>query len=317
MVNALNRYGCHVMTLDNLSTGHRKFVRGGLFIKGRIGDELLLEKIFSAHPIDAVMHFAASSLVGESVVDPIKYYQNNVTETLSLVKAMIRFEVPNFIFSSTAAVYGEPDSVPITEEHPCRPTNPYGTTKVTIERMLQDCDSAYGLKYMSLRYFNAAGAAESGEIGERHEPETHLIPLVLKVAAGENNHIKIFGTDYPTADGTCVRDYVHVEDLVQAHTLALEALIAGERSSIYNLGNNTGYSVRQVVDLSRKITGHPIPSIETERRPGDPAVLVAASEKIKRALGWKPKFETLDRIIETAWAWHQKERLRMVAKAAN
>jgi UDP-glucose 4-epimerase len=307
MVKDLLRADYYVITLDDLSQGHRELVPGGLFIKGSLGDITLLEKIFSDHRIDAVMHFAAHCLVGESVGIPLEYYRNNLARTVELLDAMLRHNVRRFIFSSTAAVYGEPVDVPITEDHPCKPTNPYGATKIAVERMLQDCDSAHGLKYVSLRYFNAAGADESGEIGERHEPETHLIPLLLKVATGELDSIKVFGTDYPTPDGTCIRDYIHVSDLTQAHMLALEALLAGRESHVYNLGNSKGYSVREVIELARKVTGKPIPAIETDRRPGDPAVLIASSDKIKKALGWKPRYEDIETIIKTAWLWHQKE----------
>ncbi len=303
MVLDLLEQGYEVVVLDDLSTGYRELVLGGYFIEGRLDDESLLKKIFSERKIDAVMHFAAFSLVGESVTNPLKYYRNNVAATAVLLDAMVRQGVKRFIFSSTAAVYGEPDAVPITEEHPCRPTNPYGATKLAVERMLKDCGEAYGLRYMSLRYFNAAGAHESGKIGERHEPESHLIPLVLKVATGERENIGIFGTDYPTADGTCVRDYIHVNDLTQAHLLALEALMNGAASAVYNLGNSKGYSVREVIELARRVTDHPIPAVEMARRAGDPAVLIAASDKIRRELGWQPRYEDLKRIIETAWGW--------------
>ena len=317
MVKDLLRADYSVITLDDLSKGHRELVPGGLFVEGSLGDSTLLSKIFSDHRIDAVMHFAAYSLVGESVEDPLEYYRNNLARTVELLNAMIRHDVKRFIFSSTAAVYGEPVEVPITEEHPCNPTNPYGATKIAVERMLQDCNSAYGLKYASLRYFNAAGADESGGIGEWHEPETHLVPLILKVATGELENIKIYGTDYPTPDGTCIRDYIHVNDLTQAHMLALEALLAGRDSSVYNLGNSKGYSVGEVIELARKLTGHTIPAIETDRRLGDPAMLVASSDKIRKALGWKPRYGDLETIIKTAWVWHQKLASREKEKARN
>lgn len=307
MVKDLLDKGCDVITLDDLSTGHRSLLPGGSFVKGDLGDEDVLNRLFSSHNISAVMHFAAFSLVGESMENPLKYYRNNLAATTSLLSSMIRHNVKRFIFSSTAAVYGEPLEIPITETHPCNPTNPYGATKIAVERMLQDCDSSYGLKYVSLRYFNASGADESGTIGERHTKETHLIPLVLKVATGEREYISIFGTDYPTPDGTCIRDYIHVNDLTQAHLLALEALLSGEESAIYNLGNNQGYSVREVVELAKKVTGKKIPVLEADRRPGDPARLIASSEKIKTSLGWNPKYENLKTIIKTAWVWHQKE----------
>jgi len=296
-----------VITLDDLSTGHLELLPGGEFIEGSLGDTVLLDKLFSTHKISAVMHFAAFSLVGESVEKPLKYYRNNMATTAELLDSMIRHKIKRFIFSSTAAVYGEPVEIPITESHPCNPTNPYGRSKIAVERMLKDCDSAYGLKHISLRYFNASGADESGDIGERHTNETHLIPLILEVANGRRENINIFGTNYPTHDGTCIRDYIHVSDLTQAHLLALEALLSGGKSAVYNLGNNRGYSVREVIELARKLTGKPIPAIEADRRPGDPAILIASSDKIKKKLGWKPKFEDLENIIKTAWIWHQKE----------
>ncbi|MBW2681652.1 MAG: UDP-glucose 4-epimerase GalE [Deltaproteobacteria bacterium] len=307
MVKDLLDAGYHVITLDDLSTGHRELLPGGEFIEGGLGDTVLLDKLFSTHKISAVMHFAAFSLVGESVEKPLKYYRNNMAATAELLDSMIRHSVKRFIFSSTAAVYGEPVDIPITESHPCTPTNPYGESKIAVERMLKDCDSAYGLKYISLRYFNAAGADRSGEIGERHRNETHLIPLVLEVAAGRRENIKIFGTNYPTPDGTCIRDYIHVSDLSGAHLLALNSLLSGGDSAVYNLGNNRGYSVREVIELSRKVTGKPIPAIEADKRPGDPAILIASSDKIKKNLGWKPEYEDLETIIKTAWKWHQKE----------
>ena len=304
MVKDLLKAGYGVITLDDLSTGHRDLLPGGLFFEGDLGDAILLDKIFSNHPITAVMHFAAFSLVGESVKNPLNYYRNNIARTIELLAAMVRNNVKFFIFSSSAAVYGEPVEIPIKEDHVCNPTNPYGATKVAVEKLLNDCDNAYGLKSVSLRYFNAAGADESSEIGERHDPETHLIPLILKAAKGEREDIKIFGTDYPTHDGTCIRDYIHVSDLAQAHLLALEALLSGKESAIYNLGNSRGYSVREVVELVGKVTGKNIRTVEVERRPGDPAELVAASDKIRQELGWKPKYEDLMTIITTAWNWH-------------
>ena len=307
MVKDLLDANYKVITLDDLSTGHRELIPGGEFIEGRLGDTALLDTLFSTRDISAVMHFAAFSLVGESVENPLKYYRNNMAATAELLNSMIRHNVKRFIFSSTAAVYGEPVDIPITETHPCTPTNPYGKTKIAVEGMLNDCDSAYGLKYISLRYFNAAGADKSGKIGERHRNETHLIPLVLEVAAGRRENIKIFGADYPTPDGTCIRDYIHVSDLSSAHLLALNALLSGGDSAVYNLGNNKGYSVREVIELARKVTGKPILAIEADKRPGDPAILIASSDKIKEKLGWKPQYEDLEIIIETAWKWHQKE----------
>ena len=308
MVKDLLRAGYEVVTLDDLSTGHRELLPGGIFYEGNLSDGKLLDRIFSEYQISAVMHFAAFSLVGDSMQDPIAYYRNNIAGTIELLAGMVRNNVKHFIFSSSAAVYGEPVEIPIKEDHPCNPTNPYGTTKVAVEQFLNDCDYAYGLKSVSLRYFNAAGAHESCEIGELHEPETHLIPLVLKAASGEQKNIKIFGTDYPTSDGTCIRDYVHVSDLAQAHLLALEALLSGKESSVYNLGNSKGYSVRKVIELAGKITGKTIRTVEVERRPGDPAELVAASDKIRQDLGWKPEYEDLETIITTAWNWHTSEK---------
>jgi UDP-glucose 4-epimerase len=306
MVKLLLDENYEVVILDNFSTGHRRLVTGGVLVEGDLGDTGLLEGIFSAHEIAAVMHFAAFSLVGESVQSPLKYYHNNIAETLALIEAMIRNNVMRFIFSSTAAVYGEPAQIPIAEDHPCRPTNPYGTTKRCVERILSDCDAAHGLKSISLRYFNASGADGSGTIGEMHDPESHLIPLVLKSAL-TRKPIKIFGTDYPTPDGTCIRDYVHVTDLARAHLLALDALMDGASSALYNMGNSVGYSVRQVIDLAAKVTGKDIPSIEYGRRPGDPAVLVANADKIKQSLGWRPRYEALETIIQTAWKWHRRQ----------
>lgn len=303
MVQLLLEQGHEVVVLDNLSTGHRRLVVGGRLVKGCLGDRKLLDGILSTHKIAAVMHFAAFSLVGESVQVPLKYYQNNVAETIALIERMLHHGVKRFIFSSTAAVYGEPEEIPIGEDHPCRPTNPYGFSKLCVERILSDCQAAYGLKSMCLRYFNAAGAHASGRIGEMHDPESHLIPLVLK-SARSGKPVRIFGMDYPTPDGTCLRDYVHVADLAQAHLLALNALLEDAPGAVYNLGNSVGYSVRQVIDLAVKVTGKKINVIEDARRPGDPAILVAKADKIKRTLGWKPMYEDLKIILETAWRWH-------------
>lgn len=307
MVKELVDAGYDVVCLDNFSTGHKDMTGEQRVIKGDLGDKEVLQNLFSTYKIHAVMHFAAFSLVGESVEQPLKYYRNNIGQTTELLNEMIRNNVNNFIFSSSAAVYGEPSEVPLSEDHPCKPTNPYGATKIAVEHLLESCSQAYGLKYTALRYFNAAGADPSAAIGERHDPETHLIPLVLKVATGQRELIKVFGTDYPTPDGTCIRDYVHVCDLTNAHLLALEALHEGAESMVYNLGSSTGYSVKEVIDVARKVTGHVIPAVDSERRQGDPAVLIASSEKIKRALGWIPRYDDLTDIIQTAWAWHQKE----------
>jgi UDP-glucose 4-epimerase len=299
-----------VVTLDNLSRGHRDLVPGGAFIEGDLGNPADLERLFREHDIRAVMHFAAHSLVGESVEQPLVYYRNNVANTLTLLEAMQQTGVRHFIFSSTAAVYGEPQQTPITEDLPCAPTNPYGATKLAVERLLHDVSAAGGLTFSILRYFNAAGADASGEIGERHRPETHLIPLVLQVATGARESIGIYGTDYPTPDGTCLRDYIHVSDLTRAHLLALEALLAGAGNSTYNLGNSTGYSVRQIIETARAVSGHPIPTVTADRRPGDPAVLIADSGRIRAALGWRPQYEDIEAIIRSAWVWHQQEARR-------
>jgi UDP-glucose 4-epimerase len=310
MVKALLESHFSVIVLDDLTSGHREFVGNCRLVEGSILDRPLLESLFATARIDAVMHFAAFSLVGESVTNPIAYYRNNIVGTLTLLDVMLNKGVKRFIFSSSAAVYGEPVEIPITEDHPCSPTNPYGETKLSVEWLLKNCDSAHGLRYMSLRYFNAAGADPSGTIGERHLPETHLIPLVLKTALGELPHIRIFGTQYATPDGTCLRDYIHVNDLAEAHLLALQVLLNDGHSAVYNLGNSRGYSVRDIIELSRNITGCPIPAVEAGARTGDPAVLVAASEKIKRELGWKPMHESLEGIIESAWRWHRLEHER-------
>ena len=310
MVKDLLRAGHSVVILDNLSKGHRELIPGGVFVEGDLGDSALLDRLFTEHDISAVMHFAAYSLVGESVQEPLAYYRNNVARTVELLDAMRRHDITRFIFSSTAAVYGEPVATPISEDHPNQPTNPYGAGKLAVERMLADCAAGYGLRYVALRYFNAAGADTEGGLGERHEPESHLIPLVLQTATGERDSIQIYGEDYPTPDGTCLRDYVHVSDLAQAHLLALESLLGDGVNAIYNLGNSKGYSVREVIDIARRITGKPIPTRSAARRPGDPAVLVADSSKIRKALGWQPRYEQLEAIIASAWDWHQREAQR-------
>lgn len=305
MVKRLLEDGFDVVIIDNFSTGRRRLVTGGILVRGDLGDSELLDRVFSEHQFAAVMHFAAFSLVGESVKEPLKYYRNNIAKTVELIEAMIRNSVMRFIFSSTAAVYGEPQTIPIDEDHPCQPTNPYGESKLCVEHILSDCDAAEGLKYICLRYFNASGADASGCIGEMHDPESHLIPLVLKSALTQTP-INVFGTDYDTPDGTCLRDYVHVTDLVDAHMLALNALLNGASSTVYNLGNSIGYSVRQVIELALRVTGKHISVIDCPRRSGDPAVLVANADRIKQSLGWRPKYEELETIIETAWNWHCK-----------
>jgi len=304
-VYALLKRNEEVVVVDNLATGHSESVLGGKLYIGDLRDEDFLDKVFSENDIEAVMHFAASSLVGESVENPFKYYENNVCGTLSLLKAMKKHGVKKIVFSSTAAVYGEPERVPIKEEDRTEPTNPYGETKLAIERMLKWADVAYGIKYVALRYFNVAGALETGEIGEDHSPETHLIPIILQVALGKRDKVMIYGDDYPTKDGTPIRDYIHVMDLVDAHILALEKLRKENKSEVYNLGNGEGFTVKEVIEVARKVTGHPIPAEVTGRRPGDPAVLVASSEKAMKDLGWRPKYAYLEEIIESAWMWHK------------
>lgn len=307
MVLDLLRADYPVVTLDDLSRGHRELVPGGDFVEGDLGDPAVLAQVFRQYPVKAVMHFAAHSQVGESVQQPLEYYRNNVANTISLLQSMQQAGIQKFIFSSTAAVYGEPGETPITENHPCAPTNPYGNTKLAVERILRDVSHASGLTYSILRYFNAAGADAGGGVGERHRPETHLVPLVLQVATGERESIRIFGDDYPTPDGTCLRDYIHVSDLTRAHLLALESLLNGGGSTTFNLGNSSGHSVHQVIQSARQITGHPIPALTVGRRAGDPAILIADSTRIRAALGWRPRYENIEDIIRSAWAWHQKE----------
>jgi UDP-glucose 4-epimerase len=304
VVKGLLHQGHHPIVYDNLQTGHRKAVKDTLFIHGDLADSERLRQAFQSHSIQAVMHFAADSLVGESVKDPLKYFNNNVKNSLQIIEVMEEFDINKFVFSSSAAVYGEPKKIPITEDHPCVPTNPYGETKWIFEKVLETFYEAGKIDYISLRYFNAAGADQEGELGEDHSPETHLIPIGI-IAALNGKSIPIFGTDYETPDGTCIRDYIHVTDLAQAHILALEKLERGGISGIYNLGNGNGYSVREVIETVRKVTGKKIVSIESPRRPGDPARLVASSEKIKEELGWAPKYPDLETIVETAWRWHQ------------
>jgi len=293
------------VVLDNLVYGHREAVKWGPFIEGAMDKRDILDKIFTDYEIGAVMHFAAFAYVGESVNDPGKYYTNNVAATLSLLNAMIKHNVLKFIFSSTCSTYGEPVEIPITEIHPQNPINPYGRSKLMVEQILDDYGKAYGLNFISLRYFNAAGADPDGETGEDHDPETHLIPLILQTAVGKRDEITVFGDDYPTEDGTCVRDYIHVTDLAQAHLLALERLIGNKPGGKYNLGNGYGSSVKQVIDTARKITGKKIPSKIAARRPGDPAILAGSSKKAVEELGWKPEFADLESILKTAWRWHK------------
>ncbi len=305
MCKYLARCRYNPIVLDSLVCGHRQAVKWGPFFKGCMSDPDLLRNIFSDYRIDAVMHFAAFCYVGESVTLPAKYYRNNVANTISLLEVMVENKVPNFIFSSSCATYGEPVEIPIHENHPQKPISPYGRTKLIVEQMLEDFREAYGLESVSLRYFNAAGADPAGELGEDHDPETHLIPLVLQAALDKRPGIDVFGDDYPTRDGTCIRDYIHIEDLAQAHLLALERLLSGLPGGQYNLGNGEGYSVKEVIDISRKITGRPIPARMVGRRAGDPAVLVGSSEKAMNELGWRPHFTELETIVETAWMWHK------------
>ena len=291
--------------LDNLQKGHKDALLGGKFYEGDLRDDGFLDKVFRENHIDAVIHFAADSLVGESVSDPLKYYNNNVVSTLRLLTKMKDYGVKNIVFSSTAATYGEPENTPILETDRTLPTNPYGETKLSVEKALKWADNAYGIKYVSLRYFNAAGAHISGKIGEDHRPESHLIPIILQVALGKREYIQIFGDDYNTPDGSCVRDYIHVTDLAQAHIMALKKLRNGGDSGIYNLGNGKGFYVREVVALVRKITEIDIKEVIAPRRAGDPAVLIASSEKIRKELKWEPKYNELSTIVETAWNWHK------------
>ncbi|MCD6137424.1 MAG: UDP-glucose 4-epimerase GalE [Deltaproteobacteria bacterium] len=303
----LFKHGYNPVVLDSLVCGHQQAVRWGPFFKGSMSDSDLLREIFSAYPIAAVMHFAAFCYVGESVKEPAKYYRNNVANTLALLEVMVEKKVPYFIFSSSCAVYGNPVQTPIDEAHPLKPISPYGRTKLMVEEILEDFRNAYGLESVSLRYFNAAGADPDAELGEDHDPETHLIPLVLETALGKKDYINILGNDYPTRDGTCIRDYIHVEDLAQAHFLALERLLNGLPGGRYNLGNGKGYSVREVIEMGQMVTGKPISVRVAERRTGDPAILVSSSEKAIRELGWKPHYPELQAIMETAWNWHRKK----------
>ncbi|ABK61864.1 UDP-glucose 4-epimerase GalE [Clostridium novyi] len=305
-VAELLQNGQDIVVLDNLEKGHREAVLGGKFYEGDLRDSKILDRVFTENNIDSVIDFAAYSLVGESVEEPLKYFENNIGSVINLLDVMKRHGVKNIVFSSTAATYGEPENTPILESDKTFPTNPYGESKLAVEKILKWCDKAYGIKYTALRYFNAAGAHISGEIGENHNPETHLIPIILQVASGKREKIMIFGEDYPTEDGTCIRDYIHVTDLANAHILALERLKKGKESATYNLGNGKGFSVKEVVEVARKVTGCNIKAEIAERRAGDPAILIASSDKAKKELGWNPKYNSLETIIETAWNWHKK-----------
>ena len=299
----LLRHNHSVTVLDDLSRGHKQAVpHGADLVVGNIADPSCLERVFSAGRFDAVMHFAAFAEVGESTIVPELYFRNNSANTLTLLEAVLAHKVSRFVFSSTAALYGEPEQIPIVESAPMRPTNPYGESKLQTERVLDWFHRIHGLRYASLRYFNAAGAFE--ECGENHEPESHLIPLILQVALGQRDAIDIYGTDYPTADGTCIRDFIHIHDIAMAHLLVLEALQTSGKL-IFNLGNGSGFSVRETIDTARRVTRHAIPVRECPRRPGDPAVLVASSQTIRQMLGWTPRYDSLESIIDSAWRWHR------------
>mgnify|MGYP003583319227 FL=1 len=306
MLLALQQKGIQVTVLDNLSNGHAEAVLYGDLVVGDVADTALLDQIFTQNTIDAVLHFASFIQVGESVTDPAKYYANNVSNTIGLLNAMQRHGVKNLVFSSTAATFGEPQYNPIDERHPQHPINPYGRSKWMVEQLLQDYEHAYGLHSVCLRYFNAAGAHPEGLVGERHEPETHLIPLILQAASGKRSHITVFGRDYDTPDGTCIRDYIHVMDLVQAHVQALEFLDKEHTSANFNLGNGEGFSVQQVLDVARAVTGKDFVVQEGARRAGDPARLVASSALARKVLGWQPQYPDLRTIVEHAWAWECK-----------
>jgi UDP-glucose 4-epimerase len=304
-VRRLIEAGHEVVVYDNLCAGHRAAVHPkATFVEGDLADRVSMEGLFDAGRFDAAMHFAAFLNVGESVSEPLAYWQNNVANTLKLLDVMKAYDVTRFVFSSTCAVYGEPATLPIVEELPKAPINPYGATKLAVEWMLRHCATAWNLGSVSLRYFNASGAAADGTLGEDHDPEIHLIPIVLQVALGQREAVKIFGTDYPTPDGTCIRDYIHVEDLAEAHLRAVEACQPGTTEA-YNVGTGNGNSVLEIVQAARTVTGHAIPTIEAPRRPGDPPALYAAPGRLNKALGWKPHYRDVRKVIETAWAWHR------------
>lgn len=308
-VLTLQKAGYEVIILDSLVYGHQDLVENVLKAKLIVGstcDRALLREVFANHQIDAVMHFAAYAYVGESVTEPAKYYDNNVVGTLTLLEAMLEANVKTFVFSSTCATYGVPDSVPITEDQSQNPINPYGATKLMVERILQDFSHAYDFRSVCLRYFNAAGADPEGNLGEDHNPETHLIPLVLQTALGQRESVSVFGTDYDTPDGTCIRDYIHVLDIAQAHILALKYLMDNGATDVFNLGNASGFSVKEVIETARKITGKEIKAEFGDRRPGDPPALVGSGAKAQKILGWQPAYSNLDDIISHAWQWHQK-----------
>lgn len=298
--------GEDTVIIDNLQTGYLDAIHpDAKFYKGDIRDKEFLDKVFKQEKIDAVIHFAANSLVGESMTNPLKYYDNNLYGTMILLESMLENGIDKIVFSSTAATYGEPENLPILETDKTEPTNTYGETKLSMEKMFKWVSKAHNIRYVSLRYFNACGAHKSGKIGEAHKPETHLIPLILQVPNNQRKEIKIFGDDYNTKDGTCIRDYIHVTDLANAHILAIKYLNEGNESNIFNLGNGVGFSVKEVIEVARKITSHPIPAVIESRRAGDPATLIASSEKAKNILGWKPNFTNLNEIVESAWKWHK------------
>jgi UDP-glucose 4-epimerase len=304
-VHQLHDRGEKVIIIDNLETGNKQAIHANAsFYEGDIRDIDFLRSVFASESIDAVIHFAANSLVGESMENPLKYYDNNVHGTQKLLEAMVEYNVKNIVFSSTAATYGEPDTVPITEDMATNPANPYGETKLAMERMIEWADKAYGIKYVSLRYFNVAGARQTGEIGEDHDPETHLIPIILQAALNKRPSVTIYGDDYNTPDGTCIRDYIHVEDLIDAHLLALKYLQQGGKSEIFNLGSSQGFSVKELVDTARSITGKEIPAVIGPRRAGDPSTLIASSTKAREILGWNPARTSIEEIMKDAWNWH-------------
>ena len=308
-VLALQDAGYEVVILDNLVYGHRELVETVLkveLIEGDIGNRELLDQIFKSREFAAVMHFAAYAYVGESVSHPAKYYRNNVVGTLTLLEAMCDAGIKNFVFSSTCATYGVPEQIPVVENQRQQPINPYGMTKLMVEHILSDFDHAYGLRSVRFRYFNAAGADPQGRLGEDHSPETHILPLVLLTAMGKRESISIYGTDYDTPDGTCIRDYIHVTDLAQAHVLGLEYLLKGGSTEVFNLGNGQGFSIQEVIEAARVVTGRPIAVTLADRRPGDPPILVGSGEKAKRILGWQPEYADLKTILAHAWQWHQK-----------
>ena len=307
MVLMLHELGCQVIVFDNLSTGYKDAVIGAEFVQGDIHDSAKLDEVFKKYNIDVVMHFAAHIDVGESVRDPFKYYRNNVVGTQTLLERMVSNNVSNFIFSSTAAIFGEPEYVPIDEAHSKKPINPYGHSKLMVEQMLESYDQAYGLKSICLRYFNAAGADPKTRIGERHDPETHLIPLVLQAASGRRESISVFGDDYDTDDGTCLRDYIHIVDLCDAHLLSTKLLLKENTSRKFNLGNGNGYTVKQIIELAKQITNKPIKVNQSERREGDPAKLVADATLAEKVINWLPKYSSLEEIIEHAWKWELKQ----------